>query len=419
MDLTVQPTGGSATSPLRGYLAILRRRKWWVVVALVCALTGALAYSLGQAKRYEATATVLLSQNLAGALSGASDAYQDPNRLARTQLEVARVPALADRVIRSLGLEGVTPASFLDDSEVRAKADADLLDFSVNASTPEQAIARATAYASEFTTFRRELETEAYARAERDVRARLRQLKAAGEGDSSLYESLLERSEQLRTLRTVGSSNAVLLRAADEATQVQPRPLRNGLLAGFLGLLIGIIAVGVVEALDTRVRSTDEIAEGLATPLLGRIPTSALRRKRKSPQLVMLRTPTGADAESFRILRANLEFVLRGTDCRTIMVTSASEVEGKSRTLSNLAIALSLAGRHVVAVDLDVRRPSLDALFGIEASPGAYEVVLRSDATRRCAGICGTARRWIEQWPQGADRTARGAARGDAAPGSG
>ena len=57
-------------SPLRGYLAILGRRKWWVVVALVCASTGALAYSLGQAKRYEATATVLLSQNLAGALSG-------------------------------------------------------------------------------------------------------------------------------------------------------------------------------------------------------------------------------------------------------------------------------------------------------------------------------------------------------------
>jgi capsular exopolysaccharide synthesis family protein len=152
--------------------------------------------------------------------------------------------------------------------------------------------------------------------------------------------------------------------------------LRNALLAGFLGLLVGIVAAGIAEALDTRVRSSEEIAERLDAPLLGRIPVSAMRGRKDSSPLVMLRTPTGADAESFRILRANLDFVLRDSDCRTIMVTSTAEVEGKSTTLANLAIAHALAGRHVIAVDLDLRRPSLDRLFGIRRVPGACDVVL-------------------------------------------
>ena len=57
------------------------------------------------------------------------------------------------------------------------------------------------------------------------------------------------------------------------------------------------------------------------------------------------------------------------------MVTSAVGVEGKSTTLSNLAVALALAGRHVVAVDLDLRRPSLSKLLGVRSSPGVSEVV--------------------------------------------
>ncbi len=345
-------------------------------MALFCSVGVALTFSLAQDRRYESKATVLLSQNPAGALSGGlTDAYQDPNRLAKTQLEIARVPTLAQRVIRRLRLSDITAVEFLDSSRVSSRADADVLDFRVEADTREPHVNGRRRYASEFTTYRRELETEAYARAEGDIRTRLGQLKAQGEEDSNLYETLLERAEQLRTLRTVGSSNAVLLRAADEATQVQPRPVRNALLAGILGLLIGAVAIGVAEALDTRVRSSDEIAERLEVPLLGRIPVSALRQKRGSPALVMLRAPTGADAESFRILRANLDFTLRNSDCRAIMVTSTAEVEGKSTTLANLAVAHALAGRHVIAVDLDLRRPSLDTLFGIRRTPGACDVV--------------------------------------------
>jgi capsular exopolysaccharide synthesis family protein len=371
--VTTPDVGERLDSPLRGYLAMLRRRKWYVLIAVVFCVGVALAYSYNQANRYRATATVLISQNLAGALGGGSDVYQDPNRLARTQLEIARVPELRERVIRKLGLTGDVAASFLDNARVAARSDADLLDFSAEDGLAARARVLATAYAAEFTRYRRSLEATAYRRAEVDVRKRLGQLKKAGEDDSELYQTLLERAEQLRTLRTVGSSDAVVLRPADEAERTQPRPVRNAMLAGLLGLLIGVVAVGVAEALDTRLRSGDDVVEGLDVPLLGRIPTSAARRRRRDP-LVMLRTPSGAGAEAFRILRANVDFVLRDSDSRAIMVASASELQGKSTTLANLAIAFALGGRHVIAADLDLRRPSLHTLFGITSTPGITDV---------------------------------------------
>ena len=263
--------GGSDYSPLRSYLAAFRRRKWAVVLALVSRPRSPVAYSLTQPKRYEATAKVLLSnQSLAGVLSGAGnlDINQDPNRLAQTQLEIARVPFLANRVIRETGLAGATAETFLDDSQVVAGSNADILNFRVEAAVPALAERLATAYAVEFTKYRQELETAAFTRAQRGVQRRLRQLKASGEKDSRLYETLLERDEQLRTLATLGTSNAVLLRSADEAKQVQPRPVRNGILAGVLGLLLGVMAAGIAEALDTRTRSSDEIAEVLGLQFL-------------------------------------------------------------------------------------------------------------------------------------------------------
>jgi len=84
--------GDLGHSPLRGYLAVLRRRWWYIALALVLAPAAAVAYSLTQPDRYEATAKVLLSrQDFAGALSGITSpqVYQDPNRIAQTQLEIA------------------------------------------------------------------------------------------------------------------------------------------------------------------------------------------------------------------------------------------------------------------------------------------------------------------------------------------
>jgi non-specific protein-tyrosine kinase len=89
----------------------------------------------------------------------------------------------------------------------------------------------------------------------------------------------------------------------------------------------------------------------------------------------MLVEPHGASAESFRILRTNLDFVNLDRGARSIMITSALEQEGKSTTVANLAVAYARTGRRVALVELDLRRPSIGRFFGIgESHPGVMNV---------------------------------------------
>ena len=91
----------------------------------------------------------------------------------------------------------------------------------------------------------------------------------------------------------------------------------------------------------------------------------------------MLATSQDASAEAIRRLRTNLEFSLLDRDVRVLMVTSAVQQEGKSTTVSNLAVALARSGRDVALVDLDLRRPLVADLFGVRRLPGVTDVVLR------------------------------------------
>src|SRR5205085_2685983 len=102
----------------------------------------------------------------------------------------------------------------------------------------------------------------------------------------------------------------------------------------------------------TRVRSTEEIGERLHLPLLARLPEPP-KSVRAENRLVMLNDPSSVQAEAFRMLRTNLEFVNLERGAQTVMVTSAVAGEGKSTTVANLGVALARAGRRVVLVDLD------------------------------------------------------------------
>jgi polysaccharide biosynthesis transport protein len=365
-------------SPLRHYLRVLRRRKWSFVQPIVLVPALAVLYSLSQSHLYQASAKVLLlRQNLASTLNGniSPDVYQDPVRLAETQVEIARVPALAQRTLRANGLNHRTPEQFLRSSHVSADQNADILEFRVTDRRRDLAMKLATSYAREYTAYRRGLDSLAVHRAANDLRDRLRLLRNAGDSQSPLYSSLANKEQQLRTNAALGSSNSVFLRPADTAKQVQPRPLRAGVLGGILGLLLGVAFVGLREAIDTRVRSGEEVGQGLGLPLLGRLPSPSRRMQRKH-ELVMLSKLDSVQAEAFRMLRTNLEFAMVAKRPRTLMVTSALEFEGKTTTVANLAVALGRAGRRIVLVDLDLRRPGVNTLFHLEPRPGLTDVAI-------------------------------------------
>jgi polysaccharide biosynthesis transport protein len=365
-------------SSLRDYLRAVGRRKWVLLQAIVVVTAAAIAFSLRQEELFRASAQVLLSnQNLATALTGVQQTggvSLQADRVAETQADLARVPLVAARTVRQLKLER-TADDLLSHSSVAAKPNADLLEFSVTDHDSPLAIRLVTSYAKQFVIFRKQLDTASLERARSEVQQRIRDLESTGDTRSALHSDLLDKEQQLATMEALQGSNAALVQPATKAVKVQPKPVRNGILGFGLGLILGLGLAFLREALDTRVRNAEEISARLGLPLLARIPAPS-RRLRRRNALVTLATPKSPDAEAFRMLRTNLEFVRLGHDASTIVLTSAVEQEGKSTTVANLAVALARAGQRVVLVDLDLRRPFLDRFFETGSAPGLTQVAI-------------------------------------------
>jgi Mrp family chromosome partitioning ATPase len=191
----------------------------------------------------------------------------------------------------------------------------------------------------------------------------------------ALYTSLEDKATQLRTLAALKSANASVVQQAQTAVQTAPRTARNVLLGLMLGLFLGVGLAFLREALDTRVRSAEAIGEQLHLPLLARLPEPDKKLK-ATDTLAMIADPSSVQSEAFRMLRTNVEFASLGKEANVIMVTSATEQEGKSTTIANLAIAMARAGQHVVLIDLDLRRPYIDRFFNLGGRPGLTQVAL-------------------------------------------
>lgn len=366
----------SGHSSLVHYLRVLRRGILVVLATLAVFTAGAVFLSLRQERLYRASSDVFLnSQDLVAALSNVLVSYFDPVRDSQTQANLAATPTVAQRALEAAGVENRTPAELLGNTSITPTSNADVITFSVTDPDPAIASRLATAYAKAYTSYRRQLDTRSLDRARVEIQQRLDQLEAEGARNTALYSSLSEKEQQLRTMALLQGSKTLLVRSAGGAGQVQPQPVRNGILGGILGLFLGIGFAFLLDALNTRVRTATEVQERLDLPLLARV-GEAPKRFRAANRIVMLSDPHGPGAESYRILATNLEFVNLERGAKSIMITSALRAEGKSTTAANLSVALARAGHRVTLVDLDLRLPTIHKLFGLDQGVGLAHVVL-------------------------------------------
>lgn len=367
--------GDNRPLTLADYVEILRRRKWVIVQAAIIAPVIAVLVAVGDPTVYRASADVLVNRQYLGSqLVGIQDptAYQDPNRLLRTQADLANVPAVARRAAEIAKLPGITAAVFSGSTSVAVRKDADLLSFAAVSRDAATAAAMANAFARAFTEYRRELDTAALSSAQKSLRKRLTELRRKGREDSALFANLVDKEQQLRTLELLQASN-IVVRPATGAAKKGPPVRRNGILGGIFGLIIGMALAFLWEALDRRVRSASELERVLKLQVLGKLPEPP-RRLWRERRLVMVEEPRTGYSEVFRRLRMNFEFVNAETDAQTVMITSAVKREGKSTTIANLAVALARAGRRVVLIDLDLRQPLIASFFRLDRRWGVAEV---------------------------------------------
>lgn len=153
------------------------------------------------------------------------------------------------------------------------------------------------------------------------------------------------------------------------AEAIQPNLVRNFILSFTLGLSAGILAAVIYENMDDRIGNSYALREILPLPLLGVAPP-APRREKHSYALLTAKKPNSRVARAFHSLRHNILSNLEQQQVQVINITSTDASEGKSSTSINLATSLADAGKKVLLIDADLRRPTLHKYFELDNTKG-------------------------------------------------
>ena len=159
-------------------------------------------------------------------------------------------------------------------------------------------------------------------------------------------------------------------------TPVSPRLAHVALVSLAGGFVLGLLLVHLLDALDDRFRSLEEMQNRLGLAVLSMIQQMKNSQTTGLDALSMHASPTSVESESFRTLRTALG--LTHPDARQIVITSPEPGDGKTTVLANLAVAYAQADKKTLLVDADLRRPGLSTLMNMRGTTGLSEI-LRSE----------------------------------------
>ena len=357
---------------LRGYLHVLRRRRWWVAAFSLLGLGVSLVLSLTATSQYTATAQLLVqSVGSINSVTGSGD-YLITSAEVQTELQLVTSAQVQSQVRAKLGSAPGVSAAEVGQTNVIA--------VTAVSTNPARAARIANAYARAFVSWSTATEISNLAAAENQLN---RQIKAIGKeirrlpsssatevGALSNQQSVLK--GQLAQLQVTGASASTGLELVTPATvpssPSSPKPVQNALVGLVAGLALGIGAAFLRDSLDDTVTSAEAVEGVCGAPVLATVLMVPSWRKKPNPVVISVSNPTSQPAEAYRSLRTSLQFVRQDRPMRTILVTSPSAGDGKTSTVVNLGAVFAQAGVRVVLVSCDLRRPGLSQFF----APGEH-----------------------------------------------
>ncbi len=378
--------------PLREYLAVLRVRRWSLISVTALALGTSLLLSFRKTPVYQSEAKVLVKPLAATATTTGPGA--PPNL--ETEREIVASSAVADIVANNLRLMG-EPEQLLQRVAVEVAASTEILLIRYSDHDPLEAQRYAQAFAEGYLKYRRDQALDDLLAASSAVQERM----------DALSEQLQETNEDLARTQTPSeranlevqstslvSQIALLQQKLSELTPpetlrvgqvVQPAELpssptspnyaQDAALALVVGLALGVGLAFLRERLDDRLRGRGDLEARAGAPVLAVVPHASSWKKRKEARLVTVTEPRSAPSEAYRTLRTSLLFTASQKGVRKVVITSSQDEEGKTTTVANLGMVLAQAGKRVVLVDADLRKPRLHRFFGVENRVGLTNVL--------------------------------------------
>jgi len=367
----------------------------WALVAIIPAVLMALigyARTASEPKTYQATAVVYVQKSTSSGQGGAGaiDVYAS-NLLADSYSQMIGYGVIARRASRLLAnkypryqVGGVSSQQ----KGVGPQSSTQLVTVSVTDTQPQRAVDAANAVV---TAFIRTIQAMEKAKYGADLRTLNQQLASGTTAINSLNRRISQYSGDpsgLATLRSsldsyqitqqtlLASYNTFRIQAdedlhsvtpfapAEAAGLVGPHPSRTAALYGFAALLLLSGALFAFEYFNDLPRTPAEIEDVVGAPILGTV--QRFNSGRGASQLVTASRPRSPMAESYRLIRTNIQFTNIDNPPRTVVVTSALPAEGKSTTAGNLAEVFAQSGLSVTLIDADMRRPSLHKIFDMD-----------------------------------------------------
>jgi len=204
------------------------------------------------------------------------------------------------------------------------------------------------------------------------------------EGHRRLYDVLVEQIANT-SLRGKGPeiTTKVVQRPVEAAAPFSPNLRRVLVMALSAGLAAGLALVYVLDTLDDRFRSAEEMQQRIGVPVLAMVRQLPGSDAKGIDALPMSVDPNSAECEAFRTLRTAL--ALANKEARKIVVSSAEPGDGKTTVLANLAVCYAQSDKRALLIDADLRRPGLTALMGLRGVEGLSGIMRGSTTVAAAA----------------------------------
>ncbi len=185
--------------------------------------------------------------------------------------------------------------------------------------------------------------------------------------NNTVYNYLLEKKAEAGIARasTVSDNRIIDYAQTFNSSRIRPKPRQNYSMAMILGLLIPAMLIFVIDYLNNKVIDKKDIEKGTKAPILGFISHNSLQT-----EIPVVEKPGSTLAESFRSVRTNLKYFIKDTKNPVISVSSTISSEGKTFIAINLAAIIASNGNKVLLIGLDLRKPRIHRIFGIDKDNG-------------------------------------------------